>query len=58
MTQTSFVTQAWLAVNMHRHWTSYYKLSCFRRNWSFPQIMIAIVKGGKRHVKEEEKLHT
>jgi len=25
LTQAGFVTQAWLAVNMHRHWTSYYK---------------------------------
>ena len=25
ITQAGFVTQAWLAVNMHRHWTSYYK---------------------------------
>jgi hypothetical protein len=25
LTQAGFVTQAWLAVNMKRHWTSYYK---------------------------------
>jgi len=25
LSQAGFVTQAWLAVNMHRHWTSYYK---------------------------------
>ncbi|MDH4101575.1 MAG: transposase [Nitrospirota bacterium] len=25
LTQAGFVTQAWLAVDMHRHWTSYYK---------------------------------
>ncbi len=25
LTQAGFVTQARLAVNMHRHWTSYYK---------------------------------
>jgi hypothetical protein len=32
-------------------------VSCFRRNWSFPQIVLAILKGGKRHVEEEEELH-
>ena len=25
LTQAGFVTQAWIAINMHRHWTSYYK---------------------------------
>ena len=25
LTQAGFVTQAWLAIDMHRHWTSYYK---------------------------------
>ena len=25
LSQAGFVTQAWLAINMHRHWTSYYK---------------------------------
>lgn len=25
LTQAGFVTQAWLSVKMHRHWTSYYK---------------------------------
>lgn len=25
LSQAGFVTRAWMAVNMHRHWTSYYK---------------------------------
>jgi hypothetical protein len=43
ITQAGFVTQAWLAVNMHRHWTSYYKW-LQKGKWSWVKLGIQMAK--------------
>jgi hypothetical protein len=43
LTQTGFVTQAWLAVNMHRHWTSYYKW-LQKGKWSWVKLGTQMAK--------------
>ena len=43
LTQAGFVTQAWLAVNMHRHWTSYYKW-LQKGKWSWVKLGIQMAK--------------
>jgi hypothetical protein len=43
LTQAGFVTQAWLAVNMHRHWTSYYKW-LQKGKWSWVKLGIQMAR--------------
>ena len=43
LTQTGFVTQAWLAVNMHRHWSSYYKW-LQKGKWSWVKLGTQMAK--------------
>ena len=43
LTQAGFVTQAWLAVSMYRHWTSYYKW-LQKGKWSWVKLGIQIAK--------------
>jgi len=43
LTQAGFVTQAWLAVNMHRHWTSYYKW-LQKGKWSWVKLGTQMAK--------------
>ena len=41
-----------------RNFTAEQKVFRFRRNWSFPQDVLAINKGGgKHHVEEEKEFH-
>jgi len=41
------------------HQQAQLEVFCFRRNWSFPQNVLAInkMRGGKHHVQEEKKFH-
>ena len=43
ITQTGFVTQAWLALSMHRHWTSYYKW-LQKGKWSWVNLGIQMAR--------------
>ena len=62
LTPTGFVTDAYLAVNMVNHWTSYYKwLQCGRWSWlqlsrRFIQIVLAVVKDPVIHIAIDDTL--
>ena len=43
LTQAGFVTQAWLAISMHRHWTSYYKW-LQKGKWSWVALGLQMAK--------------
>ena len=43
LTQAGFVTQAWLAINMYRHWTSYYKW-LQKGKWSWVRLGTQMAK--------------
>jgi hypothetical protein len=44
LTQTGFVTNAYLAVNSIRHWNSYYKWLHFGK-WSWVTLALTVSKG-------------
>jgi hypothetical protein len=43
LTQAGFVTQAWLAVKMHRHWTTYYKW-LQKGKWSWVKLGLQMAR--------------